>query len=181
MNINLPSATLDLISHSADCTRRLGYRLGRRLRGGDIVLLSGDLGAGKTTFTQGLAAALGIEGPVQSPTFTLINEYHGWLEGDQPTDRQPVVLFHIDLYRLVGPELNALDLDDYLGAPDGIAVVEWPQRLVDNLPATAIIVEFVLLDETKRRLTLRLLDPADERYTADLASLRQELFGANAR
>ncbi|MCC6628634.1 MAG: tRNA (adenosine(37)-N6)-threonylcarbamoyltransferase complex ATPase subunit type 1 TsaE [Chloroflexi bacterium] len=167
--------SLDVISHSAGSTRRVGERLGRRLRGGDIVLLSGDLGAGKTTFAQGLAAGLGVTGPVASPTFTLINEYAGRTAGGA------VTLAHIDLFRLAGADAAMLGLDDYLEATDVICVVEWPQMAPDAWPSTALIVDFIVLSDAKRRLTLRPAGPEAGRYAADLAALRKELYGAAAR
>jgi tRNA threonylcarbamoyladenosine biosynthesis protein TsaE len=167
---------LDVISHSANCTRRLGFRLGRRLRGGDVVLLSGDLGAGKTTFTQGVAAGLGIDGPVNSPTFTLINEYAGH---DQ--HRVPLHLFHIDLYRLGGAGVDTLGLDDYLGAPDGVALVEWPQVAPAAMTESALLVDIDTLSPTKRRIALSTHGPEAGRYQRYLDDLREELFGADAR
>lgn len=167
--------SLDVISHSAGSTRRVGERLGRRLRGGDIVLLSGDLGAGKTTFAQGIAAGLGVTGSVASPTFTLINEYAGRAAGGA------VTLAHIDLFRLAGAGVATLGLDDYLEATDVICVVEWPQMAPDAWPSTALIVDFTVLSDTKRRLTLRPAGPDTGRYAADLAVLRRELYGAAAR
>src|SRR4051794_25057361 len=95
---------LDVISHSADQTRRLGARLAEWLAPGDVLLLRGDLGAGKTVFAQGVAAGLGIDEPVTSPTFTLIHEHHG-----------RVPLYHVDLYRIGGDvEAGDLGLEDYL-------------------------------------------------------------------
>lgn len=170
------STLLDIISHSANSTRRLGYRLGRRLRGGDVVLLSGDLGAGKTTFTQGVAASLGIDGPVASPTFTLINEYEG-----ASAAGSPLTLYHIDLYRLSGAGVETLGLDDYLGAADGLALVEWPQVAPEALPASALTVEIQALSPTKRRLAFRASGPEAARYAAYLAGLREELFGVPVR
>lgn len=167
---------LDVITHSAASTRRLGQRLGRRLRGGDVVLLSGDLGAGKTTFVQGIAAGLGVDGPVGSPTFTLINEYAA-----RAADGEALTLCHIDLYRLAGGGVETLGLDDYLGAPDTVAVVEWPQMAPAALPETALVVEFAVLSETKRRVTLRAHGPGAACYEDRLAALRQELYGAAAR
>jgi tRNA threonylcarbamoyladenosine biosynthesis protein TsaE len=169
------TATLDLYSHSGDCTRRLGFRLGRRLRGGELLFLSGGLGAGKTTFAQGLAAALHIEGPITSPTFTLVNEYTGRSEIDRPVE-----LFHLDLYRLASGGIETIGLDDYLDRPAGITVIEWPEVAAETLPTTALLVEFTLLSETKRRLSLTPLGPADSVYPTMIDSLRQELFGDGA-
>jgi tRNA threonylcarbamoyladenosine biosynthesis protein TsaE len=170
------AASLDVISHSANSTRRIGYRLGRLLRGGDVVLLSGDLGTGKTTLAQGIAAGLGITDRITSPTFTLINEYAG-----TGSDGVPIILYHIDLYRLGPGGTDTLGLDDYLEAPDGIVLIEWPQRAAETLPGTALIIEIEALSETKRRLTLRPQGPESAKYEGRVATLRQELFGAAAR
>jgi tRNA threonylcarbamoyladenosine biosynthesis protein TsaE len=170
------AGSLDVISHSAASTRRLGQRLGRRLRGGDVVLLSGDLGAGKTTLAQGIAAGLAVAGPVGSPTFTLVNEYAG-----QDADGRPATLVHVDLYRLAAGGVETLGLDDYIGAADTVAIVEWPQMAPEEMPATTLVVEFAPLSETKRRLTFRPHGPEAARYDDRLAALRRELFGAEAR
>lgn len=95
--------------------------------------LRGDLGAGKTCFVQGLAAAIGIKAAVCSPTFTIANEYIG---------ENGLRLIHIDLYRLSGPtELESIGWDDYLDSGDAMAV-EWPERAGDELPDRTITVEF---------------------------------------
>jgi tRNA threonylcarbamoyladenosine biosynthesis protein TsaE len=108
---------------SADETRAIGADLAGRLRAGDIVLLRGDLGAGKTTLTQGIARGLGVEAAVQSPTFTLVAEYSAPLIG---SDAQ---LIHIDLYRLEGAaDLDSVGLDEYLEQSESVVVIEWPDR-----------------------------------------------------
>ncbi len=102
---------------------RLGECLGRLLQPGHVVLLSGDLGVGKTTLAQGVARGLGVNRPVTSPTFTLIHEYQG---------RMP--LYHIDLYRLSGEEETLdLGLTDYM-EPDGATLLEWPERAPASWP-----------------------------------------------
>lgn len=104
-------------SASPDMTHALGERLGHLLQSGDVVLLSGNLGAGKTALTQGIARGLGIAGPVSSPTFTLLKEYDG-----------RIPLYHFDLYRIEHPdELEALGFGDYFYG-DGVCVVEWAER-----------------------------------------------------
>jgi tRNA threonylcarbamoyladenosine biosynthesis protein TsaE len=119
-------------SPSADATRALGADLARELGPGSVLLLSGELGAGKTCFCSGLARGLGCAQEASSPTFTLINEYKG--------GRLP--LFHIDLYRLEGREsIQGLGLDEYFDGP-GISVVEWPQRLGSMKPSGAWELNF---------------------------------------
>ncbi|HZS94760.1 MAG TPA: tRNA (adenosine(37)-N6)-threonylcarbamoyltransferase complex ATPase subunit type 1 TsaE [Chloroflexota bacterium] len=104
------------VSHSPEETRQLGEDLGARLRGGDIVFLRGDLGAGKTVFARGIVRGLGVATWRGSPTFTLINEYAG-----------ETSLFHLDLYRLNADDVADLGLDDY-ARPDAVVVIEWPER-----------------------------------------------------
>jgi tRNA threonylcarbamoyladenosine biosynthesis protein TsaE len=106
-----------LRSGSLEETQRLGAQLGRLLAAGDVVLLTGTLGAGKTAFTQGIGAGLGVRETVNSPTFMLVKEYAGRLP-----------LYHFDLYRIEEPEeLYALGFEEYFGG-DGVAVVEWAER-----------------------------------------------------
>jgi len=105
-------------SRSAEETQALGERFGRSLQPGDIVLLFGGLGAGKTTFTQGIARALGHDDFIRSPTFTLVNEYAG-----------KVPIYHIDLYRLDDSEaIRALGIEEYLYG-DGVTIIEWAEKL----------------------------------------------------
>lgn len=112
------------ITNSPEETTRLGMQLGLLLKAGDIVCLQGELGAGKTCFAKGVAQGLGIEDPVTSPTFTLVNEYHGTL-----------TLYHLDVYRLNGPgEMDDLGYEEYFYG-DGVALVEWAERVRDVLPA----------------------------------------------
>jgi tRNA threonylcarbamoyladenosine biosynthesis protein TsaE len=113
-------------TRSEDETRALGERIGRALERGDVVLLRGDLGAGKTRLAQGIAKGLEVRQPVASPSYVLMNEYTGRLR-----------LFHVDLYRISDAgELEDLGLWDH--AEDGCLVVEWPERGGELLPADGI-------------------------------------------
>ena len=126
---------------SVEETWQLARRLAAELRPGDVVCLEGDLGAGKTTFTQGLAAALGVEGRVTSPTFCLVQEHRG----------NGVLLVHMDLYRLRGEDdVVAIGWEDYL-ADGAILVVEWPERAGSLIPAEARRVTFTHLDGDEHR------------------------------
>jgi tRNA threonylcarbamoyladenosine biosynthesis protein TsaE len=112
-----------VITHSAEQTEALGERLGARLEAGAIVLLHGDLGAGKTTLVRGLARGLGVAAAdVSSPSFVLINEYQGRL-----------TLHHVDLYRIEGAAVDDLGLED-LGDGAGVVVIEWAERLPRPIP-----------------------------------------------
>lgn len=114
----------------ASAMRVFGRSFAERLRAGDVVLLHGDLGAGKTTLTQGIAEGLAIAGPIQSPTFTIVSEHQG-----VPGEGRPIRLYHLDLYRLDDPaDLDALGYDQYLMPEDGVSVIEWPERAGDWLP-----------------------------------------------
>ncbi len=127
-------------TNSPEETRLLGAKLGSFLKEGDVILLNGNMGAGKTHFTQGIARGLGISGAVRSPTFTLINEY----------DTGRVPLYHIDLYRTEGAaDLSTLGLDDYLDG-DGVVIIEWAAKGVVWLPGDALHITITTLDETRR-------------------------------
>ncbi|HHW48539.1 MAG TPA: tRNA (adenosine(37)-N6)-threonylcarbamoyltransferase complex ATPase subunit type 1 TsaE [Clostridiaceae bacterium] len=114
---------------SAEQTVNVGKRLGQMLKQGDIICLIGDLGAGKTAFTGGIADALGITGYITSPTFTIINEYEG-----------KIPLYHFDVYRIADPEeLYELGFDEYIDG-DGIVVIEWADLIKEVLPSEYIQV-----------------------------------------
>ena len=126
---------------SVEETWALARQFAAELKSGDIVCLEGDLGSGKTTFTQGLAAALGVEGRVTSPTFCLVQEHRG----------ANAFLVHMDLYRLHGEnDVLAIGWEDYL-ADGAILVVEWPERAGSLVPAGARHVAFTHLDGEERR------------------------------
>ena len=110
------------ISHSPAETEALGEKIGRIAESGLVIALSGDLGAGKTQFVKGLARGLEISARVHSPTFTLVNEYGGGR----------LQLFHLDLYRLETPaQILSAGVEEFL-TPDGVAVIEWAERLEDG-------------------------------------------------
>jgi tRNA threonylcarbamoyladenosine biosynthesis protein TsaE len=129
-----------------NATRRLGYEFSKQLTPGAVLLLFGDLGSGKTTFVQGLAAGLGITGAVASPTFTLVNEY---LEGRCP-------LYHLDLYRLEREEVIALHPEQYwegLEVEPGIVAIEWSE-LLPYLPNIYWKITFAHQVETGRTVEI---------------------------
>lgn len=145
---------------SAAETQALGVKLAERLAGGEIMALSGDLGAGKTTFVQGLARGLGITAAVTSPSFVLINRY-------RTADGR--VLQHADCYRLQHATLEMWDagLAELLEGDDTV-VIEWADRLPDLLPAEHLDIHFEYLDENRRRLTF---SAHGRRYVELLCSL----------
>jgi tRNA threonylcarbamoyladenosine biosynthesis protein TsaE len=160
----------DIISHSPDQTRALGAQLGRLLSRGAVVLLAGGIGAGKTTFAQGLARPLQTGDRIVSPTFTLVAEHHG-----VGADGRLLRLYHIDLYRLAGAgDLDTLGLEDYLSDPDAITVIEWPERARALMPDAYLLVDMQLLADTKRNLRL---SPAGACYRELVEQFRTEVLG----
>ncbi|HLG74936.1 MAG TPA: tRNA (adenosine(37)-N6)-threonylcarbamoyltransferase complex ATPase subunit type 1 TsaE [Ktedonobacteraceae bacterium] len=149
------SMELDIISHSAAQTSRLGMRLGELLHGGELLLLAGQLGTGKTTFTQGLAQGMNITDVVNSPTFTLLKEYAGWTPPAAERSQKAahgLALYHFDLYRLDEPEeIIELGFEDYFYG-SGVSVVEWADKANDLWPARRLSIFFKALNETKRGL-----------------------------
>ena len=120
-------------------TIALGRRLGELLRPGDIIALTGELGAGKTTFVKGIALGLDVRTEITSPTFTLAHEHRG---------RMP--LYHVDLYRIESHDLVAdLGLDEYLYG-EGVTVIEWSERMGASLPETALFIRLSAADDTDR-------------------------------
>ncbi len=156
--------TLEIFSHSADQTRRVGLRLGALLKPGDIVCLSGDLGSGKTTLVQGIGRGWGSIDPVSSPTFILVNEY-----------RRPdgITLSHLDAYRMAAAS-EAEDLDVNLMLERGPVVVEWPEKIDPVLPPQRIWVDLRWLADEQRGLKF---SGSGERYQEMLVELRRRIFG----
>ncbi|UOC11523.1 tRNA (adenosine(37)-N6)-threonylcarbamoyltransferase complex ATPase subunit type 1 TsaE [Streptococcus equinus] len=107
-------------SHNEDELMAYGYRLGQKLQAGDVLVLTGNLGAGKTTLTKGIAKGLDINQMIKSPTYTIVREYEGRLP-----------LYHLDVYR-IGNDPDSIDLDDFLYG-DGVSVIEWGELLEEDL------------------------------------------------
>ncbi len=147
-------------TQNADETRTLAARLGALLRPGDTLCLIGDLGAGKTTWTQGLALGLGLppEEPVNSPTFTLVAEH--------PGGRVPLV--HLDVYRLSNSsDLYDLAFDDYLGG-DSVVVIEWADKIPDALPADRLEITLTPDTPNTRQIVMTALGARPEELLARL-------------
>jgi len=159
----LDSHATDFISRSADQTRRIGTRLGNALKRGDVICLQGDLGAGKTTFVQGLAQGWGSKDAVSSPTFIIINEYRRDNDGK---------LFHMDAYRLDStPEAEELDLDSMLA--DGVLIVEWPERMAGLIPSERLWINIDHVAEGEREMKV---NARGKRY-AELLDVIRDAFG----
>jgi len=134
---------MTIITNNEDETVREGIKLGRGLMPGAVVALYGDLGAGKTAFTRGVAKGLGITASVSSPTFTIVNEY----PGDIP-------LFHFDMYRLENEnELYDIGWDDYLDR-SGICIVEWSEKVPGAFTSDTILVRILKLSDNKRSIEI---------------------------
>jgi tRNA threonylcarbamoyladenosine biosynthesis protein TsaE len=130
------------VTHSEDETTTVARGLAADVKAGDVILLSGNLGAGKTAFVRGLAAGLGIDPEeVSSPTFTLVHEYRGGR----------LTLYHADLYRLDRVATDDLGLEE-MGVADGVLAIEWPDRLSHALPGSRRI-DIEIVDEKTRRIS----------------------------
>lgn len=138
----------NISTNSASESMQFGEDLARRLNSGDVITLEGDLGAGKTTFTKGVATGLHIKDTVSSPTFTMIKEYEGRLK-----------LYHLDAYRLEFLDED-LGFDEYIYGT-GVTVIEWAQFIEDYLPKERLAITIGYLDEDKRSIHLK---PYGERY-----------------
>ncbi len=139
---------MEFISRSEQETFGFAKALASRLRGGEVLALIGDLGAGKTVFARGLAAGLGVKENVNSPTFVLMKVY-------RVKDRLGVRQFvHIDAYRLEsGAELKQIGVEDFLGKQDTVVLIEWADRVKEILPQKAITIK-IKADEEKREISM---------------------------
>lgn len=144
-----------IVTNSPEQTRRVGMRLGKLAKPGDVILLVGTLGAGKTCLTQGIARGLGISEYTTSPSFVLVREYQGRLS-----------LYHIDLYRIDSiEEVAQLGLDDYLYG-NSVCVVEWADKGLSVFPEEHLLIEIQFISSNKRKL---IFVPSGARYTEMLA------------
>jgi tRNA threonylcarbamoyladenosine biosynthesis protein TsaE len=156
--------SLEIVSNSAEQTRKIGMKLGKLAASGDVIFLVGSLGAGKTCLTQGIARGLGIHEYTASPSFVLVREYQGKLP-----------LYHIDLYRLDRiEEVTQLGLDDYLYG-NGVCVVEWADKGLSVLPEEHLLIEMQIVSPMKRKLSFM---PKGTRYLEMLSKLNSARRGA---
>ena len=138
--------TEKIITKSFEETENVGFTLAKSLKLGATILLFGNLGAGKTVFSRGFARGLGITEPVSSPTYTIVQEY------ELPAGGR---LYHLDLYRISGVNAAlAFGVDEFLDDPDGISLIEWPDRIDGILPENAVSVEIEHLSDTRRRIVI---------------------------
>lgn len=158
--------TMDFLSRSAEQTRRLGIRLGSVLQVGDAICLQGDLGAGKTTFVQGIARGWGSQDAVSSPTFIIVNVYRREDEAR---------LFHMDAYRLDSvPEAAELDLDSMLS--QGALLIEWPERMEGLIPDERLWIDMEHSGEEERGMKFR---ATGKRYEELLEAIRGAADGGD--
>ena len=157
-------AVFEIVTRTAAETQQLGAWLGEHACAGDVVCLEGDLGSGKTCFTQGLGRGLNIRHAIHSPTFILANEHR---DGRLP-------LYHLDVYRMSGAaQAIGIGLDDYL-AGDGVCVIEWAEKIREALPAERLWIAFEHVSESERRLRF---DAVGARYEIWLNELKAHVTG----
>jgi tRNA threonylcarbamoyladenosine biosynthesis protein TsaE len=143
----MSTGSFELETRGSDETRKTGEQVAGWLQAGDVVLLHGDLGAGKTTLAQGIAVGLGVEGLISSPSFVLINEY------EIATDKIPGRLFHVDLYRLRDEaDLGSIGYAEIIAPITSVTLVEWPERAPDLLPQDYLLIEFTFGETDQRRM-----------------------------
>ena len=133
-------------SNQAIDTIQLGEKIGVLLEVSDVILLTGDLSAGKTTITKGIGKSLGVTKIINSPTFTIVKEYHGRIS-----------LYHLDLYRLEGLNQD-YDLEEYING-DGVCVIEWPYQIEEILPKEYLEIHLERIDEFNRKITVKAYGP----------------------
>lgn len=156
---------LDIISHSAEQTARLGARLGQLLRPGDVVCLSGDMGAGKTVFASGIGKGWGAQHALTSPTFTLVHE-HRRADGQR--------LYHLDCYRLhTADDADSIGFDDLLDS-ESVLLIEWAERIRAALPPDHLWIELRVIESTRRNLVL---EGSGTRHAELIDRFREQTFG----
>jgi len=159
------TAILTLFSHSPEVTEFIGQELAKYLRSGDILTLDGDLGAGKTALTRGIARGLGLTSHVSSPTFTIVMEHPAEKDGQ-------LSLFHFDVYRLVnGDDFLDSGLDEYFDQK-GVSVLEWGKLVADVMPEDILRISMQGTDEVR---TIEIIFPEVRRTELDL--LEKDLAG----
>jgi len=158
----MDTSRVDLVSDSPQETREFGVSLGQLLQGGELICLEGELGSGKTTFIQGLGRGLGVDGPITSPTFTLVNEYRG----------ENLTLYHVDLYRVESrQEIIASGLDDLFWG-DGVCAIEWAEKARGLVPPERL---WIILEHGGERRRLISIEAGGPGYEGLLSSLEGEL------
>ena len=153
---------MKILSSSPETTSVLGRKLGSICKPGDVICLAGDLGAGKTTMVQAIAAGAGVDHReyVNSPTFAILHEYGG-----------PIPIYHMDFYRLGSSEdIVELGLEDYFYG-DGLTLIEWFERAADLLPDSVLYVELSYINESSREISLTSDSPSWQKKIEDFVKL----------
>ncbi|MCC6614527.1 MAG: tRNA (adenosine(37)-N6)-threonylcarbamoyltransferase complex ATPase subunit type 1 TsaE [Anaerolineae bacterium] len=157
---------LDIISRSAEQTMRLGARLGTLLESGDVICLSGDMGAGKTVFAGGIGKGWGAVPGLTSPTFSLVHVHR--------RSQDKLKLYHLDCYRLSNVlDAETVGLDDVLSGAS-VAIFEWPEHIEEALPQERLWIEFRILDNSQRNIVF---DGVGARYKSLIETYRVQAFG----
>lgn len=138
----------EIVTENFEETRDLGKKLASSLKGGEIICLEGDLGSGKTTFSQGILEGLGAEGSYTSPTFLVMKQY----EKKIPNKNQIKNIYHVDTYRVGTEDILNLGWEEITNSKENIVIVEWPERIREILPEICIKIKFESIDENKRRI-----------------------------
>ena len=157
---------LDILSHSAEQTHRLGARLGALLQPGDVICLSGDLGVGKTAFAQGIGHGWGATFPLTSPTYNLVHIHH--------REKDKHRLYHLDCYRLEDvADAESIGLDEILDEGE-MLIFEWPEQIEETLPKERLWIDLHVVESTRRNF---IFDGCGERYLELIAQFREETYG----
>ncbi|MDD2766889.1 MAG: tRNA (adenosine(37)-N6)-threonylcarbamoyltransferase complex ATPase subunit type 1 TsaE [Candidatus Moranbacteria bacterium] len=141
-----------IITHSALETSAFGQKFSEEIAGGTLICLRGDLGAGKTTFTQGLLLGLGAERPFVSPTFVIMKQYNL----SRPVNGIERV-YHVDAYRVKSQDFTTIGFEEWLEDTKGIVILEWPERVETLLPSKRIEIHFKSISENEREISIVLL------------------------
>lgn len=162
----LREGEVDIISHSAAQTARLGARLGQLLQAGDVLCLSGDMGTGKTVFSSGIGRGWGALHPLTSPTYNLVHQHN------RQADK--TILYHLDCYRLQGvQDVDSIGFDDMIDGR-GVMVIEWAERITDVIPAERLWVDMRVVESSRRIFTF---EPTGTRYRKLVEQFRDAAFG----
>ncbi|MGB7338206.1 MAG: tRNA (adenosine(37)-N6)-threonylcarbamoyltransferase complex ATPase subunit type 1 TsaE [Phototrophicaceae bacterium] len=162
----LREGELDIISHSPEQTQRYGIRLGKLLQAGDIICLSGDMGAGKTVFSSGIGQGWGTRNKVTSPTYNLVHQHN--------RAQDKLTLYHLDCYRMQSiDEIDTIGFDDMVESK-GVIIIEWAERIEDALPNNHLWVELGVVEELRRNF---ILEAKGKRYQDLVLAFRNAIFG----
>lgn len=137
----------EIVTKNAKETRKLGQDLAKKLKGGEVICLKGELGSGKTTFSQGILEGLGAQKPYTSPTFLVMKNYK--IDGDIIKN-----IYHIDTYRVESADIVDLGWDEIIEDSENIIIIEWPERISDIIPKNSINIKFKAINENDRSINI---------------------------